>query len=462
MQQIDRDKELDEFIKRLDKKDIKVPIDLEERILNRIEGSSQKNHKDHKHFFYLRSIKIVAAVIVLFMVFVGSVKWSPGFAAYASNIPVVKNVVEWFAGDKGTEYAKEKGYENIEGIIFEKNGYKLIFNNIMIDEDRLIFSCIAQGDKISEVISENKNNFDEYPDVSFEILGFEHPGYHASNDISEYNNDVRMLVQKYFQEGELESFLSESPQFIQLEAKIWERGNVLLESFDDIKIPLEKDMIQFSNKHILDQRVDINHGSVLLDKLTISPTRMKLDINLDMDEGYYFTGFKGIYLKDDKGNRYNFPDGVTGTIYSSEARDIYFVPSIYFDESPESLYLILEGVWVGSEEYNSFTIAKDDKYPKEIEYMGEIITIGNVDYHYDEDGNKHIELTLNHSPEIRVGNLIVDGEHFSWSYTGDKPYLKTYSSKLVEDKSEYQISFYDSGYFYQMRTETKLDINFNK
>jgi len=123
------EKELDDFMNSFKKRKIEVPDELQESILNRV-----KIYKNNTSYVK----KILVSMIITILLFVGGVRFSPKFAAYASKIEMLKPIIDFIRhGDKGIETAYENGYNKMNEITFEKNGFILYIDNIFVDEDRL-------------------------------------------------------------------------------------------------------------------------------------------------------------------------------------------------------------------------------------------------------------------------------------------------------------------------------------
>ncbi|MEJ6949668.1 DUF4179 domain-containing protein [Natronospora cellulosivora (SeqCode)] len=459
MKNNDREK-LDNFIESLDKNDIEVPEVLEDRIVKRIEGTYPKKYKKIFHF---RSIKIVAAIMVFLLIFVGSVKWIPGFAAHASKVPVIKYAVEWISGDSGIEYAREHEYGKIEGLAIEKDGFILLIDDVFIDEERLELTAIVTGDEMNKLLKKYREESRPYshPQLVVSFWGFMESG--ATHSYHNDKNSLRLRAQRDFQEGELKSFLEENAGKINLSAQIYdhldEKEKILLLSFDDLTIPFDKQEVKLSRDYTIDNEIEVDKANISFNNLSVSPTRLRLDISFDLEEGYSFRAFENFYLKDDQGNIYK-EDGITITYLYPDKRSINIAPSFYFDQYPEKLYACFDGVWIGNDKENTFFISKGEKYPKEIKYMGEKIVIEDVNYTYGEIGDKGIELSLYHSPYLKIDGLNVDGMYAkksSWS--SDDPYRRIYNFSLRERKTEYLMQLDYSAYLFQERKEIELSID---
>ena len=180
--------------------------------------------------------------------------------------------------------------------------------------------------------------------------------------------------------GELQEFLDSNPSHLTLEAKVYV-GRELSHTID-IELPIDTSKILLSERFTLGNEISFEYGKITLEELTISSTRMRLDVGFEMLEGYFFTGFDTAYLMDKKGNHYT-SDGIVSTTTSESERTFYFVPSLFFKETPTELSFYFEGIRVGSTEGKGFTLGINDLLPKTLSYMGEDITIN--EFYYEND-----------------------------------------------------------------------------
>ncbi|MTI67168.1 MAG: DUF4179 domain-containing protein [Firmicutes bacterium] len=386
------EKELDEYGKSLFD-DIEVPKELDDKIKKRIDKTPIKKDK----ILNKRISKVLAVAIIFMFLFTIGVKYIKGFSAYASNIPIIKIAVEWIKGDSGTEYAKQNGYKEIKGTVINKDGYRLTINNIMFDEDRLVLSVIADGEKVKKLKSEKSNLT-----IDIKFNDFKEKGGFLQTNISK--EKIKIRAEKIFKDKEVITFLKKNPKYITLNAKLMIRNDKeskVIKEFNDIKIPFKEENVLLSKKHFLNKEITSPHGVINFKKLTISPTRMKLDVKFDMDEGYLFTDFENLYLLDSKGNAYK-PEGLVSTNPNENSRSFYFVPSIYFEEF-KKLYIVFDGVWIGSKD-NNINLNIKDSYPKKITYMNKEITFKKVIHK-----NENLVITLKLPRRLRVNSLDIDG-----------------------------------------------------
>lgn len=443
---------LDKFMENMSKTSVPVPEELESHIYQRI--SELKPKKPYGRIF-------AAALIAACMFIAAGIKFNPVFASYAASIPGLKAAVEWLTGDKGIANARDNGYKGMEDITIVEGDYTLLLQNLIMDEDRIYLSAAATGGEITDMLNCNRNpqpveaNTSDASTPAFDTLhfrvrftDFKDPGSFIEGGSSEA---FAVKVEKIFKSGELQGFLNKSPDSLKLEVSI-NRGKETVHSFKPISIPLDKSSFMASRIYSLNEKRSYEHTAITLKQLTISPTRMRLDLHFDMGESYTFTGFENPRLEDNEGNIYK-PEGLISTHNSPDDRIIYFVPSVYFDKLPKHLYFRFDGLRIASEEGRQFKLALDDTYPKELKYMGQTITIKEL--FWTERNGLTIISTLPDEKVLKIQNI--RGVDYDGT-TGWGSYDNQIDSHLydIEKKDVYELQFEFPGYF--IPTDTSWEI----
>lgn len=469
---------LDEVINSLPKHEILVPEELEDRIKQRIDTLKSQKH-------YLRNT--IAACMAVCILFAGGVRFSPVFASYAGEIPGLKTVVEWLKGDKGVKNAHRHGYKSLPAVTVEENGYILTLDHIYFDEDRLRLAAILGGPKIEQLeaipqqmtvsMDENGNLTEEVPGVvrpyiNISFVDFEDTaGSQWSSGSNENEKYVSIGAEKTFKPGEVRGFLDKAPEYLSI--KVWvseymKSGDIkAVHDFGIIKVPYNLQEIQLSKIYEPNKTIALEHTILTIKSLTVSPTRMRLDVTADMDNGYIFTEFENPCLMDDKGRVYK-PEGLISTHWTSNERSLFFVPSIYFDKLPEKLHFCFDGIRIASEEGKRFTIKLNEKYPKILRYMGEEIIIEKVWWKRSQSGNLGVSVLLPDPDILKIQSFnILNIEGYdnwkSWSInektkeSGGKQRAE-FNFKVPEQDS-YEAEFEFPGYLIKTNTACELEMD---
>lgn len=443
------EKELDEFMSDLNKIDISVPDELENRIIERVKAS--KINKGYGK-------KIAISFLITMLLFVGGVRFNDDFAAYASKIEILKPIVDFIRyGDKGIEKAYENGYKKMDGVTYEENGYVVNIDDILVDEDRVYMTVKISGDKIKDI--EDKEGLlikTEFKSHRFSgYYGFPNKTYfdHDTNtrvtEVELHFNDID-FAKKILDDNDLEMKID----LILFNYESKEKN--LIQEFAYIKIPLQKDNIKKSKIYNQNKDIEFEYGKIRFNKLVISPTRMYITYETKMKDGYTFEDFEKFYLKDDKGNIYEH-EGLRGSgrieNQSLASGNIYFVPSIYFEDNDVNLYLCIEGLRYMKLDDKTVTLSKSDLYPKTIKYFEYDITFnkpiknedGNlvISYYYDNTRESYNyfnlntdfnlkKVSLNKTEEILEDKITMLHEYIYEVLEGDDDYKFYISSAITK------------------------------
>jgi len=467
--------ELDNFIEKVSKKDIEIPEGFDKRIDNKIEELKPK--KKYKR-------NILVSGLCFFIVFLGLIRFSD-VGIYAAEISILEPIVELIRGDKGIENAVEHGYKEIPKITIKEDGYIITLDDIYMDEDRISFTSIIEGPAV-DVLEKKYNNYIDTLEVNDDFIDSEESSRnkkdsieskHHKEFISErfeftdfegYSMSYTPISDKFlgseveniFREiGKVEEFLKTNPKHLNLDIKILV-GKEVIKEFNNIKIPIEKENIKLSKKYNLNQNYEFDEGTININELNISPTRMRLDLKFYMDDSYFITGFDNPHIKDSKGNIYK-PEGLTSLSSGTDNMVMYFVPSVYFEETLEALYFCFDGIRIGSEEGREFRLALEEDFPKTIEYMGEEILIDKLEW--KPQGELEILYRLPSVLKLQnIGPVDNEGYRSMSEYTeidenGNEIYYKI--SRFPTKKQEYyDLIFEFPGYLISNKEKIELKI----
>lgn len=451
-------RDFDEMLSRVEKHDIPVPDALKEKIIDT--GSKLKRPVP-------AYVKISAVAAIFMLLFFSAVLWVPGFAAYAADIPGLGTIVEWVRGDKGIEYAREHGYSNIDGVTVFKDDYNIKIDSIFFDEDRLSMKLAANGPLINKIMETHQ------PWINVLFMDFDLIGGSISNSGSDEalkNNIVIVYAEKTFIEGEVLRFLEKNPECINLRVALslpqgFNEPDFKAEvEWIDVKVPFSKDKVLLSKSFRTDETITVK-GNQFIDKvtltpkkLTISPTRIRLDIGAELPDGFEFSDFINPRLIDEKGNKYQ-SEGLISSYTSTNGRALYFVPSVYY-KIPSTLTFHFDGIRFNQIEGRSFTLKMDEQYPKIISYMGYEIIIDNVSYH---DGLLSLNVTFPDQSVLHIQGLNAEGcAEKSWSVINDEfesgqSYSTEYHMK-IDKRDEYECYFEFPGYLLPESGQIKFSL----
>ncbi|WP_202709983.1 DUF4179 domain-containing protein [Sporosalibacterium faouarense] len=482
------EKELDEFMKKLDKKSINVPDELEDKILGRINNIRVKRNRRYI------PIKILSSCLGVLILFTVSVKVSPKFAAHASTISFLKPIVEWLNGvDKGVQTAYDNGYQKMPKVVHKEKGYTIIIDNIFMDSDRCRMTIEIKGDKIKDLLAnyENPNIY-----LSTNCLNGNH--WHSYPGMENYKYNSNSFIRDFeirFNPVTFEQFMKSNNDKLSVFLSIKEmqssesNDEKAIEKFDTIEIPLEKEHIKMPKKFYQGKELKFRSTNFKITDLIINPTRMNINLDVKDKPGYNFESFHNVYLKDSEGNIYA-QEGLM-TIFRSEGRrdkytkgSLYFIPSIYFKDKPKDLYLCIEGLYYMKDKEKEVILNINDEYPKEKKISDQSVIFykptrddnGNLvvefdtstDLEYLKPENKYIEGQKNfNSEEINARNRYylgpLEGKILSRKIVGGKiiegiEYITTKCTIQIGEKEESKFYLDGGGDYKGYLDDTKMEI----
>ncbi len=266
---------------------------------------------------------IVAAAILL-LGFLTSIRVSPTFADYLTNIPGMEKIVELIRDDKGLISAVENKYAQEINISQEKSGIKVTINSVIADEQGIVIFYTIDA-------KETQHNFN-IKEVSLKPSNGE--------ELREHSSSFDLPV-----EDELNTYTSKIEYFFQ---KTNEQHDFNLDLKIKSKEISEQFSIPFSLKNLektkqiyeLNKTVMIEGQKITIEKVTIYPLRVAVQVKMDQNNSKKILDFTEFKLLDQNGEVWSkITNGTTANILSDNERIIY-LQSNYFKD-PKELYLVI-------------------------------------------------------------------------------------------------------------------------
>ncbi|MEO3943817.1 DUF4179 domain-containing protein [Gorillibacterium sp. CAU 1737] len=254
-----------------------------------------------------------AAVLVLFL---GSVRVSPAFAAYISQIPGLESFVEWLTLDKGLQLAVDHDLVQEIGVSDTHDGVEFRVDGVIADEARIVimysFVVKTPGAKIPDQAHFRLGLYDSN---GKRIEG----GYAVSGGSSPAEGDTvsRVLEVELMEEN------NPAPQSLEV-AMVQEAATGI--TAGEWKVGFDLDTAKFQGMR---QEQELHHTftsagqTFTLKRAIYYPTRMKLEIDSDPNNRLHIFGLTGLSLTDEEGRVWTTktatidPDGWTVFFESS-------------------------------------------------------------------------------------------------------------------------------------------------
>lgn len=314
-------------------KDIPKPDNINEYVKKGVALGIKKKRRSR-----IKMFSNIAAALILAM-FITSVRAIPAFAQYVTTIPGLEYIVNLINYDKGLQSAVENNFiEHINSSVTHE-GLTVTIKDVILDSSKgIIFYSIENKGSHRFVNLENMNFMNE-------------KGEHLKAGVSWggfINKD--MAVEKKL-DGMVEiNFFNETviPDKIFIEAKLRESttanpepGNPenVLSSVWKFELTVDKEKIKSMEKtYVLDQSTVVEGQKILFKKITISPTRIAVEVEYDKNNSKKIFRFDDLKLIDEKGETWaTITNGVSGSIIDENHEMLYFQSNYFTD--PKELYL---------------------------------------------------------------------------------------------------------------------------
>lgn len=324
------EKKLEEYINSLE-----VP---EEKLDDAIFAGFQKAKREKVRLKGKKWWLSAAMVALLVLVFFTSIRVSPAFANYVSEIPGMEKIVELIRFDKGKINAIENDYYEKIGASIKKNGIEVVIDGAIADESGLVLFYTLNTDEIqTEIMMDNvalRNGNGK--EVENYALSYGGPHYSEKGEKS-FN-------------GTIEYFFPEKPfldRELQLEIKL--RG-------EKYTFPLSlKSDIKAKKTYAINQTVTIEGQNINILDATVYPLRVAVHMKMAPNNTKKLLELEDIRLVDENGEAWTkIKDGVNGSFISDNER-IYYLQSNYFKE-PKELYLAFNKIQAVDKEYDNVIV----------------------------------------------------------------------------------------------------------
>ena len=326
-----------------------------------------------------RSIKwafSAALVAIILLTFVTTIRVSPAFAAYVSNIPGMEKIVEMISNDKGMMMAIENDYYQEIGEYVEKDGLRITIDGAIADEQGIVLFYSWDSEKKLNLAIENV----ELTDRSGENIhnsGSTHYGtYYGDGETTKQG-----MMEFYFQTPYHE--------------------NEFLLSFDaygeEYSIPFSLDeTVKTKIVYDVNETAEIDGQKIHVRKVEVYPTRVAVHVEVDPDNTKQLMEIEDLRLVDETGETWGgISNGFSASGGPSDKEKIIYLQSNYFHE-PKELYLVLNRIQAVDKDEAYIVIDTEEeeilKQPEGNKLRNLKIESGtlSLDVHADYEFNGHI------------------------------------------------------------------------
>ncbi|KIL36605.1 hypothetical protein SD71_06165 [Cohnella kolymensis] len=376
-----------------------IPDSVDFHILQGIEKG--RAERDVRRRSFRRKIGSSAAVCLLLICCVFSIRISPVFASMVRDIPGMEAFVDLIRNqDRGLQLAVDNDFIQPVGVSDEHDGVRFTVEGILADETRLvIFYAIEAANWEADARIDN-------PAVK-DIHGKSLPASYSYGDPSDSEQDGRANV--YRGTIDMQMVGQAIPKELVLSTKIKLYDNSLApvdarisdipqprvaEVPDDrpvYQVTIPVDHAKFAGmkeEYPLNKTIEVEGQRIHILKATVHPLRIAVELAYDEKNLKHIFGPGDIHLTDDKGTVWNS--------YLATGNTIYF-ESNFFDK-PKELYV--EGKWFRAVEKDKMEVVIDTDAKKMIKAPDDKLRLKEV-----AEVNGFLKMTLAYVVDNEEDNM---------------------------------------------------------
>lgn len=305
-----------------------IPEDLDDFIIK----GMVKYPKKSKAFQAVR-FSIAAAVIALLMLSV-SVRLSPVFADYLQNVPVLKYIVKLVNYDKGLKAAVENNFIQNVGVSDEHEGIKFTVDNIIVDQARMIVFYTIENNSQYKYLDMREARFKDASGKDLEA-GISYGFFYNKPNIKKIQDNIKV---SFAETIVIPDIVHMSVKFDQREDPDSTEGTRLPYTWQ-VDIPIDKSMFEnLKQVYNVDKTIEVENQKITINKATVYPTRMAVDITFAEENSMKIFNFENIKVTNAKGETLStITNDVTASFISDNHMVLYFESDFF--NNPENLYL---------------------------------------------------------------------------------------------------------------------------
>ncbi|WEG12009.1 DUF4179 domain-containing protein [Pullulanibacillus sp. KACC 23026] len=318
------DKELERLGESM--KELSIP----EQLTHSVQLGIEKGKREKRRQRFKKSYRPLLAVAV-FLLFVSfAVRISPAFADTVSHIPGLAPFVDYIRGDQSVEDAFSNHYGTPLNLSETKGNTTVTLKQMVADEHRMVIFYTIQSS-----VSDKKIELDTAPHL-----------YNSHKKVIEGTVEYNFPESKkkeaiHYQELDVnfpENVTDDLTDTLVLKLKVHDQTYLF-----DLPIDLKK--IQAAKKvYKLNQTVSIKNQKMTVNKVTLYPTGVAVDVSYDPTNAMQITDLEDLRLVDENGKSYaSIKNGVSAFGIPEDGHQVLFLDSNYFT-TPQSLHLKLTKV----------------------------------------------------------------------------------------------------------------------
>ncbi len=291
------------------------------------------------------------SVAALFLLFVLSVNYIPGFSQMAGDIPWMKNIVKLVNDDQGLHNAIENKYVQIINKSDTKDGITFTIDNIIIDKQRLIlFTSVETTEEYEEIgfnsikLKDNKEEILQNYSLNYGRVAIKDKKGSARLDFA-WNEDQEFTDAMTIQIELVEYNYDETTT----------GETIVLTKPLTVTFPVDLEKILLSEEYTIDQTQFIDDQQIHFEKLVSFPTRHVLYLKYNEENSKEILGLVDLHLENEKGE---IISRESGSSIDGNHRTISLTGS-YFQDN-EELYVVLSKAMALDKEKSFVTVSLEN------------------------------------------------------------------------------------------------------
>ncbi|SHI94206.1 protein of unknown function [Clostridium amylolyticum] len=329
-------------------------FDREEETLMRVAENINQGFKSSDIDEYIKSgislgkkkkrrakMRMYTSVVALFtfIMLITSIRISPAFAYYVSKVPGFNYIVKLINYDKGIKDAVDNNFVEQINASQEHDDIVFTIKDIIIDNSKaIIFYSIENKGDHRFVNLHNMSFKDEKEDES--TIAGSGWSYFINKDMNIYKKLEESVEIDFNEKSQIPETLLISIKLKESKGEGYSENSAELLPYTwDFKIHIDKKKFEdMSKRYTLNKNIEIEGQRIIFKALTITPTRMALEIEYDKNNTKKILGFDDIEIVDENGeNRSTIINGISGTKIDDYNEIIYFQSNYFAD--PKELYI---------------------------------------------------------------------------------------------------------------------------
>lgn len=294
---------------------------IPEQLDSYIHAGVQRAKKHRKRRFQTVAMGSTAAAIILLLLV--SIRVSPAFANYMSQLPGMERIVAVIQGDKGLESAIDHDYIQIVGKSDTDKGITFKVDEMIADDAKIVIFYSISGDHVNpDGILEETQILDERgKEIHAMYSGMAHRDGKGRIDID------------FGHEGKL-------PEQLSIKTRLTGQSNTTFE----VNFPVNQ--AKFANQKetiALNETVIVEGQKLTFKELIIYPTKMALRVHYDEENTKELFAFDDLAIENEAGEAWAvIKNGVSGMEVNDTEELLYLQSNYFIKDGP--LYLTFSSI----------------------------------------------------------------------------------------------------------------------